>query len=153
MYQSPPRGCLGALPSPQIMALYIAEITVPAGTTEDNPVTQRVTIKKDIITKISVRIPPGHFAKTGIAFYYGIKQIAPKPEGTWIKGDAETVEFELFYEMPEVPGDITIKAYNTAEDYSHTFYVRIEALDKWVAMPWMLIKKFVDAFKVLIGLD
>jgi len=137
------------------MPLYATKITVPANTSENSPVSKEIAVEGDVITYISILIPPGHFGLTGIRLLYGIKQIAPYNDGEWLSGDGETISYNEFLIMPEKEYNITIEAYNTDEVYDHTFYVRIVTnyLDNMITvkafkelMDW--IKAFVQAFGV-----
>jgi len=135
------------------MPLYATKITVPANTPETSPVRKEITVEGDVITYVSILIPPGHLGLTGVRVLYGLKQLAPYNEGAWISGDGETIAYEDFIIMPEEEYDLTIEAYNSDDTYDHTFYVRVVTnyLDNLITarafkelMDW--IKAFVQAF-------
>jgi hypothetical protein len=162
------------------MVVHCFEITVPANTPQDNPIKVPVEIKEKVIHSLEIRIPPGHLGQTGLQIWYGLDQIWPKPskvygvpeeeikpgwekidqlpDGTWVVlarewfiGDSEVIDFTDYWQCPEVPCILTIKAYNLAEDFDHTFYIRIGALPKWLALPFLAIQKLVELLEKLLG--
>jgi len=145
------------------MALYQYTLTVPAGTSSSNPIEKKLLIKEDVIYMVTIRIPPGHFANTGLQICYGLDIISPARtevlyEGTksdveeWITGDNEIVYDYPYFELPEKPGYITFKAYNNDQSYDHSFIIRIIALPKWIVFWSKIVSTFVEMLGKIIGL-
>jgi len=145
------------------MALYQYTLIVPAGTSILNPIEKKLLVKEDVIYMVTVRIPPGHFANTGLQISYGPDLISPARtkvlyEGTktdveeWITGDNEVVYDYPYFEMPNKPDYIIFRAYNNDEYYSHTFIIRIIALPKWIVFWSKLVATFVETLGKIIGI-
>jgi len=133
------------------MAIYTIKLTVPANTPVDKPKRTTVDLAKAVLTRISIRIPPGHFALTGLRILYGRLQLWPEESGTWFSGDDEVIEWTEYFELPHDPTRLTLEAYNEDEAYDHSFLIRIATLPKAIAAPWLAIAKFVETFRRLIG--
>jgi len=109
------------------MALYVVKLQIPANTPVNSPVTATVEIEEDILVRLTALFPPGCLGQVGTSLFYGLKQIWPLPEGSWLVGDGEPVTSEERIELPEVPCELTVKGYNVDPDYDHTVFWRITA--------------------------
>lgn len=132
--------------------LYCKKLTIPANTPKENSISTTFSIKEDVITRVEVYFPPGHACLTGVAFFYGNLQIFPYHEYDWIRGHDQVVSGYLYYELPKVPADITVKAFNEDVSYSHTVYIRIEALKKEIALSVEYISKLYLIFEKLYNI-
>jgi len=147
--------------------LYRLIFTIPKKTPEDNPYVERLQIKENFILRIHIRIPFGHRALAHMHIKYGHELFVPQPtkvkrpgvpvelqriEKLWIEGDNEVLEFPVHYDAPEVPFWVTLEGWNESLYYDHSFYVTIVAMPKYVAIPYLILKDFVNAFKRLIGI-
>ena len=129
------------------MPFYSWELTVNPG--------QEVEFAKEIegnyITHVRVRFPPGPMGLLKVAFYYGIKQIFPYQEGTWIQGDNEIIEWDEWWKLPERKITLKIKAKNEDDTYSHTFYVQLVTKYSYETLPELIVKSFISILKRLLG--
>lgn len=114
--------------------LYCDKITISPNTSKNNAISKEIVIQEDVITTVSVYFPPGHACLTGVAFFYGEEQIFPDKNYDWIRGNDESVNAQLYFIMPDVPGEIIVKAFNEDTTYSHTVYFRVEALPIEIAL-------------------
>jgi len=134
------------------MAIYTAKLTVPAGTPRDSPVSVSVDLAKAVLTRILVRIPPGHCAVTGLRILYGRLQLWPEERGTWLSGDDETLTWDEYFELPHDPTRLTIEGYNESTEYEHSFLIRFATLPKRIALWQLALSRFVEAFRKLTGI-
>jgi len=112
---------------------YVVDITAPANTPADAPVTKEIEIEEGTIAKVMILIPAGHHCLAGLQIFYGIDQFFPKRTGEWLRGEDESLTFEEYWEPPEKPYKITLKAMNEDEVWEHTFYVRFVVLPRELA--------------------
>jgi len=89
-----------------------------------------VTLKGTKISRLEVVFPPGPMWLLGVAFFYGIKQIVPCEEGTYIYGNDEKVTIDDVFDLPEYETNIKIKLRNEDDTYPHSCIVRF-----WVEQP------------------
>lgn len=126
------------------MTLYIVEITVPANTPESNPIEVKLEIEEDIIVKVECRFYAGCCGMVKTACFYGQYQLFPRPAGTYLAGDDETISWSEYIILPHVPCTLTFKAWSPGTAYDHTIVWRIVALPKVVAMWWIWLEKFIN---------
>ena len=125
------------------MTLYIVDVTVPADTFQTSPIEKTVKIEEEVIVKVMVHFPAGCHGYVYTACYYGEEQIFPRPYGSYLHGDAETITWEEYYELPESPCILTIKARSPGTNYPHKITWRINALPRSVAFWWKIIDKLI----------
>jgi len=107
--------------------LYVTRVTAPKNTPKKKAVSQDVIIYDECISRIMVRIPPGHQGLAYMAIFYGADQIWPHPKGEWVHGDDQFIVDDFIWTCPEYPTKLTIKAYNEDDTYDHSFIVYISA--------------------------
>jgi len=129
------------------MALYTTKFTIPANTSEDNPVQTSLTIKEKLITKMEISFPPGCSHMVGIQIKYGIKRIWPENEGEYIYGDDETISWEEHQELPEKETELTIIGVSPGTLYDHTVLIRIMTLPTAIESVNTLLQKIYDFFR------
>ena len=111
------------------MPVWPINITIPANTSQDNPLEKELEVEGDYLTKIEVLFPSGCTCLAGLQVRYGAELIVPAEEGTWLVGDNETVRVEMTWPLPERKAKLTFLAYNEDELYPHTLYIRV--FTKW----------------------
>lgn len=121
--------------------IYVTTVTVPANTPPDDPVTTEFEVEGWAIREVQILVPPGHCGLTGIALFYGIRQIIPRPEGSWLVTDDEIVTWPENRRIPLLKATYTIKAYNQDDTYEHTFYIRfvVQSVEEYLeehSLPW-----------------
>jgi len=133
------------------MAIYTAKLTIPANTPRDSPVSVSVKLTKAVLVRISIRIPRGHCALTGLRIKYGRLQLWPEESGTWLTGEGETIVWNEYFELPDDPTRLMLEGYNEDDTFEHSFYIRFMTLPKVVAA-WMLaVSRLVNLLQRLIG--
>ncbi|MCD6590267.1 hypothetical protein J7K74_03750 [Candidatus Woesearchaeota archaeon] len=134
--------------------LYTAYIKVPANTPKENPVVKKIKINERYLTRITVFFPPGVACLARVAFFYGERQILPPPDNEWITGHAYPISSSIEFRGPEIPWDLTIKAYNLDTRYDHTLYIYLETSnillsDVYNAM--ILLSNVMKEYAKLVG--
>jgi len=134
------------------MTIYTKTLEVPANTDYYTAKVAELEIDEDVITKIRVGFPVGCAYLVKVQILYGLEVLAPGNEDEAIVGHGETVEFKMFWKVPEKPCTIHIIAWNEDDTYDHKVKVEIEALPYAVAFWYKAVGKFVSLFSRLIGL-
>ncbi len=115
--------------------LFFFQITIPAGTTEDNPVNQTLTLDFGVVTKISIKFPAGCHGLVQIQLLQDESVLIPLNKDTWLSGDDETVESEIYYQFGSPPYELKFLGISPGTTYPHTILVRIEILSADEAFP------------------
>jgi len=103
-----------------------------------------VKIEEEVIVKVMVHFPAGCHGYVYTACYYGEEQIFPRPYGSYLHGDGETITWEEYYELPESPCILTIRAWSPGTGYDHTITWRINALPRKYAFWWVNIYRLLS---------
>jgi len=124
--------------------IYQYSIKIPIKTPVDSPEIKEVEIEGEIIDSIQIVIPWGHGALTGLAIFYGLEQIAPRPTGTWFRGNDQVIEWRELFTIPERRAKLKLVGYNDDDSYSHTFIVRFVVHKRRVAMIHEIIERLIS---------
>lgn len=95
-------------------------VSVAAGTPITAPQLSSLAMPARIVRGIRFRIPPGPGGVMGFRLTSGGQQVLPQPNGSWIVGDNEVIEWQL--EETIESGAWQLQAYNTGV-YAHSVYV------------------------------
>ena len=123
--------------------LFVEEVTVPKGTSEENPVTKEMELAPGVLTRIDIVFPFGCNCMVGVKIAYGEKIILPSNPEKWIKGNGETVPIRLSLEHYDEPFRIKIIAASPGTNYDHTIYIRAEVLPEEIAFPERRLAKML----------
>jgi len=132
--------------------LYVVELNVPANTPDINPVKETIEIERGVITSIEVHFPPGVRGMVKTAMFKGHYQVFPRPPGTWLTGDAETIRADVFYEVTGIRERFTIYGKSPGTNYPHLITWRINVLPRQIAMPWLAFSRLVEAIYNFISM-
>ncbi|RLF06751.1 MAG: hypothetical protein DRJ60_04015 [Thermoprotei archaeon] len=116
------------------MVNYSYIVCIPKNTPESSSYSEKIELRHDTILNISILIPAGHMASTGIRIKYGPKQLMPHEPSTWIKGDNVLVYSSGPIRLPESPITLMVEGFNNSSSYDHCFYIYIDAID-WKDYP------------------
>jgi len=119
-------------------------LEIPANTEETSPLEKEVKVEGEVIDTIQIVIPWGHGALAGLAIFYGLEQVAPRPSGTWFKGNNQVIEWRELFTIPERKANLVLKGYNDDDSYSHTFIVRFVVHKRRVAMIHEIIERLIS---------
>jgi len=126
------------------MTLYVVDVTVPKDTAQTSPKEETVKIEEEVVVSVECHFPPGCRGMVYTAVYYGEEQLFPRPYGSYLHGDGETIRWEEYYELPESPCYLTIRAWSPRTSYNHTITWRISALPRWIAFWWVNISRLLN---------
>ena len=90
-------------------------------------------IREGVVTNFMVLIPPGHLALARCRVLYGLDQILPAKVGTWLRGNAESLNFPEFFDPPEQPYELRFQGWNEDSTFDHTFYFRVVVMPRKLA--------------------
>ena len=126
------------------MTLYVVDLTVPKDTSQTNPEEETVKIEEEVIVSIECHFPPGCRGMVYTACYYGEEQLFPRPYGSYLHGDGETIRWSEYYELPHTPCVLTIRGWSPGTNYDHTITWRINALPRKYAFWWVNISRLLS---------
>jgi len=132
--------------------LYVKYFTIPKSTPVSSPVKGEVEIDGDMLERVYVLIPPGHYALAGLQIYYGELQIMPANIGEWLRGDNVVVNCTLDLELHDHPTKFVLKGYNEDERYDHTFYCYFVTREVKRTAYSKALRDVVQQIRRLIGL-
>jgi len=124
--------------------IYTYSLKIPANTEETSPLEKEVEVEGEVIDMIQIVIPWGHGALAGMAIFYGLEQIAPRPTGTWFKGNDQVIEWRELFTIPERKAKLRLVGYNDDDSYSHTFIVRFVVHKRRVALIHEIIERLIS---------
>ena len=123
------------------MPTYCLDLEIPKSTPESEPVEQRIEIREGVITRWLIYIPAGHMALARMCILYGLDQILPYKKGSWLRGEDESIILDEWWDPPEQPCELRAQGWNEDNSYPHTFFIRIVALPREVALAHQLYMK------------
>lgn len=129
------------------MPIYSRVFTVPKATEKE----YELEVEGDVITYVRLRYPPGSQGLLKVAVFYGIKQIFPYEEDTWFYGDDEIIDWQEYWELPETPCTLKIKAVNEDETYPHSFYFIVNVQRKEDTLAGQIASKITRGLKRIWG--
>jgi len=136
------------------MPIYTDTLTVPRGTSSDDPVETTISINEWVVEGFDVVFPSGCAGLVHIIIMYGSEQIAPKPLGATLTGNNETVTWSEMWNTPEKPCTLRFLGWAPNTNYDHTLILRVRTLPKEVRKEREETKKtmgLIDKFIKLIG--
>jgi len=134
------------------MPIYAYRIDVPQKITERGEVREEIEIEGEMLRKVSVLIPFGHKALTGLRIRYGAKPLVPFHVEGWLQGDGETLEFDVMWPLPESPCTLIVEAYNEDMCYDHSFYLRLVTDSEETHVPEKELISFWQKLAYMMGL-
>ena len=126
------------------MGLYVEELSVPAGTPENSPVTKKIRLEPGVLKKIEVLFPFGCNCLVKVKIKRGGKVIVPANADMWLVGNGETVSIELLLEELAEPFELELVACSPNTQYDHTIYFRFHIVPPEIAFPEKRIEKFLQ---------
>lgn len=132
------------------MVIYVKNITIPPNTPKTDPIEKTIELEGEVLDSIEILIPYGVTAVAGVAVFYGEYQLTPKPDGSYITGNGETIRDPIKWELPERKTYLRILAYNESQLYSHTLYLRFIITEKEIAKPTSVFEEVSNMFKKIL---
>jgi len=107
---------------------YNFAITVPAGTTEAEPIEQELDLTYGVIHQVGVRFRRGTDFRVGCRIYRFEHQVWPTNTDEDFRDDGREIFFKEHYELKEAPYNLKVRAYSPTATYGHKIYIRIGVL-------------------------
>lgn len=104
------------------------DITVPAGTTESAPKEQTLKLTKGTITRMRVKFPEGCHSLVKVRILHQESQLVPLSRGEWVTGNGETVEAEVYFNLPADINTLKFVSCSPGTSYAHKITVRVDQL-------------------------
>jgi len=106
------------------------DITIPADTSEKDPLEKDLTLTHGVITRIDVKFPPGCHGLVKVRLFRFDSQLIPLTRDEWVTGDGETVPtaLPLHYELLEEPYALKFVGCSPGAQYKHTVTVRVNVM-------------------------
>lgn len=131
---------------------YAFELTAPANTTKETPVTKELKLTEGVIKQVIVFHPWGCAGLAHAIIREGLHQLYPSnPDGSY-HSDGIPAEFPDNYYLHE-PALLTLKAWNLDDTYPHTVYVRITIIREELSDWQQALKDLVVMMKALLGME
>lgn len=131
---------------------YSFTVVVPAGTTEDSPITQLLPLSHGIIHSIEVRFRAGTDFRVKCRLYYHESQAFPSNPGGELVEDGRAITSREHYPITTAPLELKVKAYSPTASYEHTIYIRIGVLPEWVLTPFRGLSGLFGKFFKMVGI-
>ena len=113
---------------------YSFDLPIPKNTTARAPVELEVNLTWGVITEVEIRFPPrcGGLAKAKILEHR--HQLWPTNLDEWFYGNDETIKWDEYHALFEMPALFTLLGYNDDDTFKHTPIIRFEILHPLAAM-------------------
>lgn len=128
--------------------LFVYSLTVPADTTEVDPVTSTVSIAHGVLRHVSVSFPPGCAALCRVAVLYHESQIIPANRSEYLAWDALTISWPEEVPIHTVPYQLKLVGWNEDDTYPHTVTFRFDILEPEVTGIGRLARRLFTPGKV-----
>ena len=129
---------------------YVRQISTDADTSKANATETRIKAWGGIITKISVRFPPGPQFLLHCSISQGGHQIFPVDENFDVTGENEAVTTDEYYKMQSGYNLILVRTWNDDDTYAHSCLVRITVLPQFVATPYFALRDIATSLRFIL---
>jgi len=109
------------------------DITIPAGRSETNPLTQVLKLTVGVIVKVEIKFPRGCHGLAKVRLLHHEFQLVPLSRGEWVTGDDEAVSFPEYFEIKTAPYSLKFVGCSPDAGYDHMISVRVSVLPRQVA--------------------
>jgi len=113
---------------------YSFDLLIPANTLKAAPVEREVNLTWGVITEVEIRFPPRCVGLAGVRILEHRHQLWPTNLDAWFYGNDETIKWDEYHELFEMPAIFTLLGYNDDDTFPHTPIIRFEILHPLVAM-------------------
>lgn len=110
--------------------LFRHSLTIPANTTENDPVTEMVSVIPGVLTVGSVTFPPGCAGLVHVNVLDLEHQIVPANIGSYLSGDNLTITWPDDTEIKDVPFMFKLVGWSDDDTYPHRIVFRFAIMGK-----------------------
>lgn len=108
---------------------FVYPLTIPAQTTQDDPVIAMMGLCYGTIMRVRVLFPPGPCGLAHMQIYRYEHQLYPTTPGASFAWDDTVIEFTDSYPLLGVPFEVKLLGWNTDDSYPHTIEVHLEVAE------------------------
>jgi hypothetical protein len=108
------------------MISYVYTLTVPAGTTKEDPVEQVAALAVGQLRGITLFFPPGPQGEVGIRVLHNRHQLLPALAGQWLAWDSGAVPFDLSFSINAGEQELVIQGHGENANFEHNIMVKID---------------------------
>jgi hypothetical protein len=131
---------------------YHVSLSVPAGTTEADPVQAEIKLTHGVIKYLGIGFPVGCKQRVKARIYHQEHQIFPANPDEPASWNGGIEGGEEHYKLEEAPYVLTVRAYAPTATAAHTITVFVLLLPVEVAEPWTEQQSVLDKLKSIFGL-
>lgn len=113
---------------------YSFDLEIPKNTPERAPEELEVNLTWGVITEVEIRFPPQVRGLAKVKILEHRHQLWPTNLDEWFYGNDETIKWDEYHELFEMPALFTLLGYNDDDTYPHTPIIRFEILHPLAAM-------------------
>lgn len=113
---------------------YSFDLPIPANTLESAPKELEINLTWGVITEVEIRFPPRCVGLAKVKILEHRHQLWPTNRDAWLYGDGETIKWDEYHELFEMPAIFTLLGYNDDDTFPHTPIIRFEILHPLAAM-------------------
>jgi len=132
------------------MAFYSIRKTIPAKTTEANPVTFSLSLKEKYIVDCWICFPRGCSWTVGGRVFYGIRRFFPTNPNEWIWGDNICVSIRQFIPMPAEVEKLKFVFISPEASWKHDILVMVWTTKKPSKPVEVSLVELIETIKELI---
>lgn len=128
---------------------YSKHITIPANTSQADPVTTIIKLTEGTIKRVDVGFPTGCAGLAHVQVYHSGWLIVPWTRRESLAWDGHVFQMPQSYPITDAPRRLKVLSWNDDTDYPHTVFVAV-VFDE--GKPDDLAKRFLDDLKRMSGL-
>ena len=113
---------------------YSFDLPIPKNTTARAPVELEVNLTWGVIVEVAIRFPPQNRGLSNVKILEHRHQLWPTNLNEWFYGNDETIKWDEYHELFEMPAIFTLLGYNKDDTYPHTPIIRFDILHPLAAM-------------------
>lgn len=113
---------------------YSFDLPIPANKPKTDPAELEVNLTWGVITRVEIRFPPRCVGLARTKILEHRHQLWPTNVGAWFYGNDETIKWDEYHELYNMPAIFTLLGYNDDDTFPHTPIIRFEILHPLAAM-------------------
>lgn len=102
---------------------YATSVTVPANTSETDPVTVTMELTAGWLSEMRIGFPAGCAGLAGVRVRRFDHQILPLTMGEWLKYDNIFFRCPLWEDLRDEPNEVILELYNDDDTFAHTIAI------------------------------
>lgn len=131
---------------------YAVTLTIPAGTTEDDPAIEYIRLPCGVVERVAILFPAGCHGYAHVVIYEYEHQAWPTHEELSYIGDDVLIEFPGDYELPQEWNLFSVRGWNedTTHDHAPTVFITVTLAEPPatdLAAEYPNLARFVDALR------